>query len=133
MKHWKLIIKAWANTLISVLAMLALISESARFAGSIAQGDLDRSRGACLRAASLLALASISKFFQQSFLAEVASNATLDIRRSVFEKVLSNDQSYFESGRGPPSGDIAYRIAREAEDTGDCIYALLEVSLYLLV
>lgn len=76
--------------------------------------------------AVLLAVRSMGKFFQQSLLWEVALRVTYDIRCHVFESVLCNDTAYFESRSGASSGDIAYRITAEAQDSGDSVYSLLE-------
>ena len=131
--QWKLIMEAWAFTLISVFSLFALVSESGKFTSIISKGDINHINKECIYMASLLILKSVSKFLQQTFLAKVSSNVTYDVRRHVFNKVIHNYPSYFDSKNQSPSGDIAYRITSEAEDIGDLVYSLLEVGCFSAV
>ncbi|KAH7298549.1 hypothetical protein KP509_25G048800 [Ceratopteris richardii] len=132
-----LICKAWACALISVLALFFFAPMTGQISSILDKGEFICLFRECLLAALLLALRSVTTFLQQSLLWEVSLKATYDIRCHVFGCVVQNDIAYFEGGGGAASGDLAFRITSEAEDTGDSIYSLLQTlipsALQLLV
>lgn len=124
--EWPLICKAWTCTLISVLALFFFIPLTGQISSILGKGDLQCLGRKCMLATFLLALRSGTKFLQQCLLWEVALKVTYNIRCYVFERVAQNDAAYFEGRGAAASGDIAYRITAEAQDTGDSVYCLLE-------
>ncbi|MCO5596307.1 hypothetical protein L7F22_050368 [Adiantum nelumboides] len=124
--EWPLICKAWTCTFISVLALFFFIPLTGQISSILGKGDLQCLSRKCVCATFLLAVRSGTKFLQQSLLWEVALRVTYNIRCHVFERVVQNDTAYFEGRGAAISGDIAYRITAEAQDTGDSVYSLLE-------
>ncbi|MCO5574392.1 hypothetical protein L7F22_028176 [Adiantum nelumboides] len=130
--EWPLICKAWTCTFISVLALFFFIPLTGQISSILGKGDLQCLSQKCVCATFLLAVRSGTKFLQQSLLWEVALRVTYNIRCHVFERVVQNDTAYFEGRGAATSGDIAYRITAEAQDTGDSVYSLLEIKLALM-
>lgn len=90
-----------------------------------------RSEGSVL---ALLVLARhVASYWQQAFLWDAALSAVYEIRVQVFNKVLERDLAFFEGSGGVSAGDIAHRITSEASDVADTVYALLNVSIGLLI
>lgn len=72
-------------------------------------------------------------YWQQAFLWEAALKAAYRVRVHVWEKVLERDLGFFEGAGAKQTGDVAYRITAEASDVADSVYAVLNVSLSVLV
>lgn len=122
------VLVGWLCGAASVLSLSKLVPRIGKFSAGFAGADVAKLRGEGFALGVLVLARVVSSYLQHAFLWDAALNAVYRVRVDVFERVLKRDLGFFEAGVGVSAGDIAYRIAAEASDVADTIYALLNVS-----
>lgn len=109
--------------MLAVSSLLCLVPQLGELTALLGSGDFNRLVPKALFALVLVAVRSISQYWQDVWLWEVALEVTLSLREQVFSRVqdldLSNDTA---------TGDMAFRLTQEAEDAGDIVFSFLQVN-----
>ena len=124
--HWPQVVKAWLSSVLAVSSLIWLVPQLGELTALLGSGDLNRLVPKALLALVFVAVRSISQYWQDAWLWEVALGVTLSLREQVFSRVqdlnLRNDTA---------TGDIAFRLTQEAEDAGDIVFSFLHVYSHL--
>lgn len=121
--HWPQVVKAWLCSALAVSSLLCLIPQLGELTALLGSGDFNRLVPKALFALFLVAVRSISQYWQDVWLWEVALEVTLSLREQVFARVQDLDLS-----TDTATGDMAFRLTQEAEDAGDIVFSFLHVN-----
>ncbi|KAK3008183.1 hypothetical protein RJ639_014507, partial [Escallonia herrerae] len=128
------ILKAYLCSAVSVYSLSQIIPRIGTFSTLMSSTiDAVRLRNEGTALAVLFLVKTAATYLQQAFLWEAALSSVHRIRVHVFERVLRRDLGFFEGVYGVSGGDIAYRLTAEASDGADTVYAVLNVSISVLI
>jgi len=131
----KTVLLGWLCSCVSVVSLSQIVPRLGSFTSNLNANaaSLTKLKGECLVLAGLVLAKVVAYYLQQAFLWEAALNTVYKIRVFAYRRVLERELEFFEGGNGISSGDIAYRITAEASEVADTIYALLNVSVLLVM
>ncbi|XP_025825496.1 ABC transporter B family member 29, chloroplastic isoform X2 [Panicum hallii] len=133
--EWETIAKGWACAAAAVYCLSRAVPAAGRLPRVLAAAGGGVGAGAVVDVAARggLALAAFASaraaaaYAQQALLWEAALRAAGRLRERAFELLLERDLAFFEGREGVAAGDVAHRIADEADDVADAVFSVLNV------
>ncbi|PUZ47061.1 hypothetical protein GQ55_7G132300 [Panicum hallii var. hallii] len=133
--EWETIAKGWACAAAAVYCLSRAVPAAGRLPRVLAAAGGGVGAGAAVDVAARggLALAAFASaraaaaYAQQALLWEAALRAAGRLRERAFERLLERDLAFFEGREGVAAGDVAHRIADEADDVADAVFSVLNV------
>ncbi|CAN6241849.1 unnamed protein product [Urochloa humidicola] len=131
--EWETIAKGWACAAAAVYCLSRAVPAAGRLPRALAAagGGSGASAAARVAAKGGLALAAFASaraaaaYAQQALLWEAALRAAGRLRERAFGRLLERDLAFFEGRGGAAAGDVAHRIADEADDVADAVFSVL--------
>ncbi|RLM65037.1 hypothetical protein C2845_PM16G06990 [Panicum miliaceum] len=131
--EWETIGKGWACAAAAVYCLSRAVPAAGRLPRALAAAGGGVGAGAAVDVAARggLALAAFASAraaaasAQQALLWEAALRAAGRLRERAFERLLERDLAFFEGREGVAAGDVAHRIADEADDVADAVFSVL--------
>ncbi|PUZ47060.1 hypothetical protein GQ55_7G132300 [Panicum hallii var. hallii] len=131
--EWETIAKGWACAAAAVYCLSRAVPAAGRLPRVLAAAGGGVGAGAAVDVAARggLALAAFASaraaaaYAQQALLWEAALRAAGRLRERAFERLLERDLAFFEGREGVAAGDVAHRIADEADDVADAVFSVL--------
>ncbi|RLM75427.1 hypothetical protein C2845_PM15G07630 [Panicum miliaceum] len=127
--EWETIAKGWACAAAAVYCLSRAVTAAGRLpralaaAGAGAAADVAARGGLAL--AAFASARAAAAYAQQALLWEAALRAAGRLRERAFERLLERDLAFFEGRGGVAAGDVAHRIADEADDVADAVFSVL--------
>lgn len=132
--EWETIAKGWACAAAAVFCLSRAVPAAGRLPRALAAAGGGAGVAVDVAARGGLALAAFASaraataYAQQALLWEAALRAAGRLRERAFERLLERDLAFFEGRGGAAAGDVAHRIADEADDVADAVFSVLNLS-----
>ncbi|CAL5027623.1 unnamed protein product [Urochloa decumbens] len=129
--EWETIVKGWACAAAAVYCLSRAVPAAGRLPRALAAAGGGAGAAAAVAARGGLALAAFASaraaaaYAQQALLWEAALRAAARLRERAFGRLLERDLAFFEGRGGAAAGDVAHRIADEADDVADAVFSVL--------
>uniref|UniRef100_K3YCF6 ABC transporter domain-containing protein n=1 Tax=Setaria italica TaxID=4555 RepID=K3YCF6_SETIT len=131
--EWETIAKGWACAAAAVYCLSRAVPAAGRLpralaaAGAGAGAAIDVAARGGLALAAFASARAAAAYAQQALLWEAALRAAGRLRERAFARLLERDLAFFEGRGGVAAGDLAHRIADEADDVADAVFSVLNV------
>ncbi|XP_004975567.1 ABC transporter B family member 29, chloroplastic isoform X2 [Setaria italica] len=129
--EWETIAKGWACAAAAVYCLSRAVPAAGRLpralaaAGAGAGAAIDVAARGGLALAAFASARAAAAYAQQALLWEAALRAAGRLRERAFARLLERDLAFFEGRGGVAAGDLAHRIADEADDVADAVFSVL--------